>query len=351
MCRSIVAAALSLTAGSVLMVSTPSGWSNLVPRSVGLRSEAAEPSGYRDDREWELVRTFPAANLVDVTARGDEAWYVRADGRHGWVGGVRGDGRSWETEVGPWPAAIGWSANDLVIIESTGDGTSESPRQNLIERLDSTDGETLASSRIEDPIALLAIGDDVWVWDGSASLTRFDAFTLDPEVRLHIGGGRSASIAVAYDHLWVQQFDEAAHGMLLHRLDSAGDALDLTASIGASGVDGVLDGSDSDLWSATALTDQVGGVIRPVAPDGTIGEASVIGTPVAVASVGTAVLWLSTDGLIGAIDSQSRAPLGSLSVGTGGYCMSAYDEHVWACTDQMVLLTVGQGTGSVASGD
>lgn len=290
------------------------------------------------------VRAF-AVTATAVVADGDEVWYIRGNMSDAGIVGHITSGADIPREVaaGPFPVALAVTSDGLYVLESMPDtGKQSDPRTDVLERLDRTTLQVVASAPVTAlPTDVAVAGDLAWVAGTGGAVSSFDASTLAPRWKGTVTGRGVAALAADARSIWMLNGLTEDHVFLVHRWDAASPSSSATYRVPGSGDDGVL-ALGQRAWVETPDEEAVGSLIYPLAADGSIGHS--LSTPriAGLAAADGMLWWLTTEGEVNRIDETTLARADPVSVGVGqGIDIAVGSGRIWAAADALVLLTPG----------
>jgi hypothetical protein len=286
-----------------------------------------------------VLRRF-LVNVLAVTAEGDQAWYVREDQPHGWVGHISaGANHSVEVAAGPTPVDVAVGPDALFVLEGVPDDDPRKglPRVGVLERLDRETLRVLAQVPIQGlPKDLQLDGDRVWVGGIRGVADSFDAETLAPIGHVQVSGNGTSMVTTGDGALWLLNGIVSRHVQLVHRIDRVAAAEQSIWGVPGTGLSETF-AVGRRAWVATA--EDAEARLFPISLDGVVGVPLRLPRVASLVDEAGTVWWLTTAAELDRLDEATMVAAAPVDLGDVGQAVAASGDRVWAATEDLVELS------------
>jgi hypothetical protein len=294
-------------------------------------SASPAPSPWvRVEQQWQVTPTALAPDAKGV-------WYVRQDGETGMVGHIAArEERPREGRAGPAPIGVALGPEEhLYVLEGMPDVGSPG-RTNVVERLDPSTFEVLASTSVPAiPTALAVAGGKVWVGGTRGALTAFDPDTLKPAWSGTFPGRGASALAAGERELWFVTGSVEQQQFFAFAVDPAAPAVGPPVTVPGAG-SGAVAAAANGAWIATPQ-DNARSLLYPVSAEWTVGDGLSTPSIASMAARDDRVLWLTVDGSVSWADSLGARGT-PVPVGDGGVAVAWSGDRIWAAAPGLALL-------------
>lgn len=328
--------ALPLLLAAVLMVaacSEPSPPMPTGPAATGSPSSTTSASAIPEPTPAARIDATHQIGATSIAVANDAVWYLRIEPSGGIVGRLDvTTGQILERPAGPAPVAIAASDGVVVILEGMPDPPSDSPRTNVVERLDAATLEPVAEAALPAlPTSVAIAGSTILVAGIRGTLGAYATDGLAERWTATVPGRGPTAVAADAASAWVLVGDVEGGRYLLRSVDVATGGIGEPVEIEGSGSDGLLAVS-GDPWVGAVNADGARSSLVEVIDRVPSAPLSVPRLSAIAAAPDNVVWWLTSAGAVNRASGGLRSA--PVTIGSEGIALARGpgDGSVWAST-------------------